>query len=135
MDEKLLESVNQAVHNSLMQIVRAITAAGMDPVSAVSLVRGRLDIVEEMARKDMRDVPVGATADGPVPADGGAGEAAEAEVVEKARPLGPGFDLHPKRRGQPTHPGETEGFWTDEDTSQYGIEPRTGPGLDPGQAF
>lgn len=139
-DPKLLEKIQQALHQTLMTMVRSVVAIGATPQTVISMIRERLDYIESMVKEEAR----AATTDVPVPGVGDIGEpAGEAPVVAEASADQQSAGVRRVRGGFPTHGpttspwprAETHGEWTDEDTRQYGIEPRTGPGLDPNHPF
>lgn len=128
-DPKLLEKINQALHQTLMTMVRSVVAIGATPQTVISMIRERLDMIETMVKEENR----GTTADVGVRVDGGAGEATEAQVVATSSPADPEHvaDFRRKRGVQPPNQAEYFGEWSDDDTARYGIN----PGIPPNQSL
>jgi hypothetical protein len=124
-DPKLLEKIQQALHQTLMTMVRSVVAIGATPQTVIGMIRERLDMIETMVKEEER----GAATDGVVRPDGGAGEAAEAALVAEAKAGGGSADVRRERLEDRTgNPNRTTGT---DNQAAYG--PR--PGYDPGEPF
>lgn len=142
-DPKLLEKINQALHQTLMTMVRSVVSIGATPQTVISMIRERLDMIESMVKETERATTDDATVrdagdDGtPWRHIGGAiqPEPGLGEVVQKPEAAEQPADVRRKRGVQPPNQAEYFGEWSDDDTANYGIEPRTGPGLDPREPF
>jgi hypothetical protein len=123
-DPKLLDRINVAIHESLMQMVRVMVQTGFKPASAISLVRERLDNIESLIKEEER----GTSADVSLllaggkrklsaeevkarlavvrPPEGGPGEGLPGAAGEPGAPVGPGGRV--KSAGESVHPDDIE---------------------------